>query len=158
MLTGQARSHPFQMKYLLAMMALQDPARFARELGSTGAPGFLRDLWTAVGLQHPVERRVPAEALGHDVGEIDGAPYVRIRFPAPHDRNEAIAMLFVLAARCRVFALERAEQAGRAMMVEIGLDHRDNWGPTSSDPTAFIDAVRVALASTAGPITSVTRR
>ena len=158
MLTGQARSHPFQMKYLLAMMALQDPARFARELGPSGAPGFLRDLWTAVGLQHPVAGRVPADALEHDAGEIDGAPYVRIRVPAPHDRNEAIAMLFVLAERCRVFALERAEQAERAMLVEIGLDHRDNWGPTSSDPAALVDAVRVALASTAGPITSVTRR
>lgn len=100
----------------------------------------------------------PAEALGHDSGAIDGAPYVRILFPAPHDRNDAIAMLFMLAARCRVFALERAEQAGRAMLVEIGLDRRDNWGLTSSDPTAFIDAVRAALASTAGPITSVTLR
>ncbi|MEZ4399057.1 MAG: hypothetical protein R3B06_03515 [Kofleriaceae bacterium] len=146
------------MKYLLAMMALQDPARFVRELGATGDPGFLRELWTAVGLQHPAEQRVPADALGHDIGEIDGAPYVCIRFPAPHDRNEAIAMVFVLAARCRVFALERAEQAGGAMLVEIGLDHRDNWGPASSDPAAVVDAVRVALASTAGPVTSVTRR
>lgn len=147
-----ARQHHMIMKYQLARMAIQDPARFLATFGPEGDSGYLFDLWTAIGEKCPPTERVASSGLStsHQTRE-HGSETLVIIFPPPVRRNEAhfLAIPRLASGQCRVFALERSapssEGAETALLAEFAPNARSVWhmGATKNiaDLVSQIDAI-----------------
>jgi len=141
------RAHHTRMKYLLAQMALQDPAAFHARLGPGGDGLYLEHLWQGVGLQLAPEERVPAEGIStwHRPAAPGIADLLVLTLPRPERRNEAFFLAMRIAAdrTCRLFCLESAldpmTQQTHTMLVEFVPRGRLNWGPGSTpERAAFV--------------------
>jgi hypothetical protein len=131
-----ARQHHVQMKYVLAQLAIRDPARFFASFGPGGDAAYLSNLWAALGQSLPTEQQVSSDgaAVWHQkLGE--GVELLVLTLPPPAARNEAY---FVGAVRfsergCRVFCLEQAIMPSTGeeftMLSELAANGRSNWGP-----------------------------
>lgn len=130
-----ARAHHFQMKYLLAQLALQNPQRFLVRFRPDGDQRFLADLWSAVGRDLDPAERIPSTgvAVWHRAAQDDEGEMVVLSFPTPAGTGEAyyVAAL-VQQHRGRVFCLEHAvhpmTQETGTMLVELAANSRANFG------------------------------
>jgi hypothetical protein len=130
-----ARAHHFQMKYLLAQLALQNPQRFLVRFRPDGDQRFLADLWSAVGRDLDPAERIPSHgvAVWHRAAQDDEGEMVVLTFPTPAGTGEAyFVAALVQHHRGRVFCLERTvhpmtQEAG-TMLVELAANSRANFG------------------------------
>jgi hypothetical protein len=143
-MTENARQN-FKLKYQLAAMALQKPQRF---LATYGAPGsrYLAMLWDQIGVELPLESRVPSAGLSATTLEVDGLPVSAITFPAASVRGDAYFLAVVpQEQQHRVFLLELAldlDGTSYPALVEIKPDGRANWGTgPAPDLRSFASAV-----------------
>lgn len=141
------------MKYLLAQMALQDPAAFRERLGRAGDERYLELLWRGVGEQLETAERVSADGIAtwHRPAAPGVAEVLVLTLPRPELSNEA----FFFALRTgsdrgsRLFCLEHAiDPATRrpyTVLAEFLPRGRLNWGPASAPERAafvgWIDAL-----------------
>lgn len=132
------RAHHFQMKYLLAQLALQKPQRFLSHFRPEGDQRFLADLWSAVGRDLEPAERIPntGVAVWHRPAQGDAGELVVLTFPPPVATGEAYFVgVLVQHGRGRVFCLEHTvhpmtQQAG-TMLVELAINSRANFGAVS---------------------------
>lgn len=147
-----SRRHHFQMKYLLAQMALQSPGRFFAKFQPEGDTAYLADLWTAFGLQLEPAERVAAAGIAawHRAPEADVCEAVVITLPPPTQRGEAYYLgALSVDGGCRVFCLEHSvnplTHQPSAMLSELAAHGRANWGevvaPSSEDFLTVVEAI-----------------
>jgi hypothetical protein len=143
-MTDNARQH-FKMKYQLAAMALRKPERFLATYGSPGSR-YLAMLWDQLGLEQPIESRVPSLGLAATTLDVDGLSVSTVTFPPPAMRGDAYFLAVVPEEQQhRVFLLELALELDGThypALVEIKPDGRANWG-AGPDPglASFAEAV-----------------
>lgn len=116
-------SAAFELKYLIARMAFENPARFLATFGA-GDRTYLLNLWLGT---HPDASERDADAIS--VKNHHGV--LVLRLPTPTERNEPFAIAIIGdASALRVFLLEKAADARVAAFVaEIAPTHRANMGP-----------------------------
>jgi len=135
------------MKYLLAQMALQDPAAFHARLGPGGDGRYLDLLWRGVGEKLEPHERVPADGIAtwHRPAEPGVAEVLVLTLPRPEVSNEAFFLALRISADrgCRLFCLENAldpmTKQPYTVLAEFVPRGRLNWGPGSApERTAFV--------------------
>jgi hypothetical protein len=144
-----AKSQGFKIKYQLAAMAFEDPARFAATFQGESGELYLRRLWDALGADLAPKDRIPSAGASIDV---DGG-ITLLRLPDARQRNEAYAVGVAFGSdKPRVFFLEKAQIPGLphilAMVAEVGNESfRRNLGPVDRVDTAgFIEFIRDVVA------------
>jgi hypothetical protein len=144
---ANASAHHIRVKYLLAQMALQDPAGFRARLGPGGDPRYLELLWRALGQELAEEDRVAADGIAtwHRPGAADEAEVLLLTLPRPTTRNEAwfLALRIAPDRSCRLFCLESAgyptTQQAYTVLAEFVPTGRLNWGPACApERAAFV--------------------
>ena len=150
---ANASAHHTRVKYLLAQMALQDPAGFRARLGPGGDPHYLELLWRALGQELAEDERVPAAGIAtwHRPGAAAEAEVLLLTLPRPTTRNQAWFLALRVAAdrTCRLFCLESAldptTQQASTVLAEFVPTGRLNWGaacaPERAAFVAWIDAL-----------------
>ena len=144
-----ARAHHFQMKYLLAQLALQNTTRFLARMRPGGDPRFLPDLWSAVGRDLEPAERLPSTgaAVWHRGTPGEEGELVVLTFPTPASPGEAYFVgLLMHRQRGRVFCLEHMSHpvtpACGAMLVELSMNSRCHLGPLgAASLEAFVAAI-----------------
>lgn len=149
----KAAAHHVRVKYLLAQMALQDPAAFHARFGPGGDPRYLELLWRAVGEELPEDEQIPSDGVAtwHRPAAGAVAELLLLTFPCPTTRNQAYFLALRIGAdgRCRLFCLERALDPTTAqpytVLAEFVPRGRLNWGPACAPQraqfVAWIDAL-----------------
>ena len=140
-------AHHTRVKYLLAQMALQDPAAFRARLGPGGDPRYLELMWRAVGQELEEADRVAAAgtATWHRPPAPDVAELLLLTLPRPTARNQAFFLALRISAdsTCRLFCLESAQdpttQKAYTVLAEFVPAGRLNWGPACApEREAFV--------------------
>lgn len=143
----QPSAHHTRVKYLLAQMALQDPAAFRARFGPGGDPRYLELLWRALGEELDPTDRVPADGVStwHRPGSAQVAELIVLTLPRPTARNQAFFLALRLAPdhTCRLFCLESAldpsTQQAYTVLAEFVPSGRLNWGPACApERSAFV--------------------
>lgn len=134
------RQHHFQMKYLVAQMALQDPQAFCARFDPGKDPTYFSLLWAGMAEQfEPQERASGNGAEAHCVADESGAvEELILTFPTPEAQGEAwfVGAFATPEKRFRVFCLESSldPRTGQAstVLAEFRPNGRANWGPARS--------------------------
>jgi len=146
-------AHHVRVKYLLAQMALQDPAAFHGRFGPGGDPRYLEMLWRAIGQELPEDERIAADGIAtwHRPAAGTVAELLLLTFPRPTTRNQAtfLALRIADGANGRLFCLESAldptTRQPCTALAEFVPRGRFNWGPACApqraDFVAWIDAL-----------------
>jgi hypothetical protein len=150
----KARAPHFQLKYLLAQMALKDSAEFFKAFGPGSHPDAFAAFWIDFGEQFQPAERVPAEgaSVSHYAGEKSGADAVVFAFPTPEANGEAHFVGFFRGRdnHFRIFCLERSGDLPgleiATMLSELSAQGRANWGG-GADPSidGFLAQVRAII-------------